>query len=66
LRWVTVDEARRLQNAAGPDLRSLVAAGLNTGCRAGELLALKAGDSTGAQRHCSLPTARAVGRAACR
>lgn len=44
LRWLTVDEAQRLQNAAPPDLRSLVAAGLNTGCRAGELLALKAGD----------------------
>ena len=44
LRWLTVDEAQRLQNAAAPDLRMLVAAGLNTGCRAGELLALRAGD----------------------
>ena len=44
LRWLTVDEAQRLQNAAAADLRSLIAAGLNTGCRAGELLALKAGD----------------------
>lgn len=44
LRWLTVDEAQRVQNAAPPDLRALVAAGLNTGCRAGELLALKAGD----------------------
>jgi integrase len=44
LRWLTVDEAKRLQNAAAPHLRSLVAAGLNTGCRAGELLALRAGD----------------------
>jgi integrase len=44
LRWLTVDEAQRLQNAAPPDLRMLVAAGLNTGCRAGELLALRAGD----------------------
>lgn len=44
LRWLTVDEAQRLQNAAPPALRALVAAGLNTGCRAGELLALRAGD----------------------
>ena len=44
LRWLTVAEAERLQNAAPPDLRALVAAGLNTGCRAGELLALRAGD----------------------
>lgn len=43
-RWLTVDEAQRLQNAAGPDLRPLIAAGLATGCRAGELLALRAGD----------------------
>lgn len=44
LRWLTVAEAQRLQNAAPEDLRALVAAGLNTGCRAGELLALNAGD----------------------
>ncbi|MGA7540614.1 MAG: site-specific integrase [Steroidobacteraceae bacterium] len=44
LRWLTVDEAQRLQNAARADLRALVSAGLNTGCRAGELLALRAGD----------------------
>lgn len=39
-----MDEARRLQNAAGPDFRPLVAAALNTGCRAGELLSLRAAD----------------------
>lgn len=44
LRWLTTAEAERLQNGAGPDLRPLIAAGLNTGCRAGELLALRAGD----------------------
>lgn len=44
LRWLTVGEAQRLQNAADPTLRDLIAAGLNTGCRAGELLALCAGD----------------------
>jgi integrase len=44
LRWLTVDEAKRLQNACAPDLRPLVSAGLFTGCRAGELLAMRAGD----------------------
>lgn len=44
LRWLTVDEATRLQNACAPDLRPLVSAGLITGCRAGELLAMRAGD----------------------
>ncbi len=44
LRWLNVEEARRLQNAADPALRSLIAAALNTGCRAGELLAMRAGD----------------------
>ncbi len=39
-----MDEAQRLGNAAPADLRALVAAGLNTGCRAGELLALLGGD----------------------
>lgn len=28
LRWLTVEEANRLLNAAGPDLRSLIRAGL--------------------------------------
>jgi integrase len=44
LRWLTVDEAIRLQNACAPGLRPLVSAGLLTGCRAGELLAMHAGD----------------------
>jgi integrase len=44
LRWLTEAEAARLQNACSPDLRALVRAGLLTGCRAGELLALRAGD----------------------
>jgi integrase len=44
LRWLTVDEAKRLQNACTTDLRPLVSAGLFTGCRAGELLAMRAGD----------------------
>jgi integrase len=44
LRWLTEGEAMRLQHASSPDLRPLVRAELLTGCRAGELLALRAGD----------------------
>lgn len=44
LRWLTVEEATRLQNACPPDLRTLVRAALLTGCRAGELLALRGSD----------------------
>jgi integrase len=44
LRWLTIDEATRLQNASAPDLRPLVRAALLTGCRAGELLSVRAGD----------------------
>jgi integrase len=44
LRWLTVVEAKRLQNACAPNFRMLVRAALLTGCRAGELLALRARD----------------------
>jgi integrase len=44
LRWLTVSEANRLQNASGPDFRKLVCAALQTGCRIGELLAARARD----------------------
>lgn len=44
LRWLTVDESRRLVNACSPNLRKLVHAGLLTGCREGELLAARARD----------------------
>lgn len=44
LRWLQVDECKRLLNACPPDLRSLVQAGLLTGCREGELLAVRARD----------------------
>jgi integrase len=44
LRWLTFDEAIRLQNACNRDFRPLVTAALLTGCRAGELLALQARD----------------------
>lgn len=44
LRWLSVDEAVKLQNACAPDFRYLVRAGLLTGCRLGELLALRVKD----------------------
>lgn len=44
LRWLTLDEAMRLQNACAPDLRGLVRAALLSGCRLGELLALRGSD----------------------
>jgi integrase len=44
LRWLTVSEARRLQNASTPEFRLFVRAALLTGCRAGELLALRGAD----------------------
>lgn len=44
LRWLTEDEAMRLQNACGPDFRSLVRAALLTGCRAGELRSMHVSD----------------------
>jgi integrase len=44
LRWLTVEEARRLQNASSADFRPLAIGALLTGCRMGELLALRASD----------------------
>lgn len=44
LRWLAIDEATRLLNACPPDIRALVQAGLLTGCREGELLAVRARD----------------------
>ena len=44
LRWLALDEATRLLNACKPDLRPLVQAGVLTGCREGELLAVRARD----------------------
>jgi integrase len=37
MRWLTEAEAKRLMNAAAPDLRELIQGGLMTGCRPGEL-----------------------------
>lgn len=44
IRYLTVDEARRLINACPPDFRQLVQAALFTGMRYGELRALKCSD----------------------
>ena len=43
-RWLTVDECRRLLNAASLDVRPLLRAALLTGCRQGELLQLQGRD----------------------
>ncbi len=42
--YLTRDEAIRLQNSCGPDLRLLVRGALETGCRYGELTRMKASD----------------------
>jgi integrase len=44
VRYLTVAEAQRLINACDPDFRQLVTAALQTGCRYGELAALRAHD----------------------
>ena len=44
VRYLSIDEARRLINASPPAFRALVRAALATGCRYGELAALNVGD----------------------
>ena len=44
VRYLLDDEITRLVNACPPDFRALVAGALMTGCRYGELAALRAGD----------------------
>jgi integrase len=44
VRYLSVDEAKRLLNACNPDFRRLVQAALETGARYGELAALEVGD----------------------
>jgi integrase len=44
VRYLTVAEAQRLINACDPDFRQLVTAALQTGCRYGELAALRVHD----------------------
>jgi hypothetical protein len=46
-RYLTDDEAVRLANACAPDMRALVTAALLTGCRYGELIAMRAGHFDG-------------------
>ena len=47
VRYLTIAEAQRLINAADPDFRLLVRAGLESGARYGELCALKVHDFNG-------------------
>jgi integrase len=58
LRWLNVDETRRLLNACAPDARSLVQAGLLTGCREGELLAVRARDFDAASQSLLIPDSK--------
>ena len=44
VRYLTVAEAQRLLNAADPDFRMMIQAALETGCRYGELAALRVHD----------------------
>lgn len=44
IRYLTIDQAKRLINASDPDFRRLVEAALVTGARYGELAALRASD----------------------
>lgn len=47
VRYLSQDDARRLVNAADPELRPMVQAALLTGCRYGELAALRVSDFNG-------------------
>lgn len=58
LRWLSVEESRRLMNACPPDLRALVQAGLVTGCREGELLSVRARDFDAAANTLLIPDSK--------
>ncbi|MEX2149083.1 MAG: site-specific integrase [Steroidobacteraceae bacterium] len=58
LRWLSVDETRRLLNACSPDLRALAQAGLLTGCREGELLAVRARDFDATSQSLLIPDSK--------
>ena len=58
LRWLTIDEATRLLNSCQPDLRDLVQAGLLTGCREGELLAVRTRDFDTASHSLLIPDSK--------
>jgi integrase len=44
IRYLSIDETRRLVNACDPDLRQIAQAALLTGCRYGEIAALRVAD----------------------
>src|SRR5262245_51481628 len=44
IRYLTIDEITRLINACSPDFRQLVQAGILTGCRYGEVVAMRCAD----------------------
>ncbi len=58
LRWLSVEEARRVLNACPLDLRALVQAGLLTGCREGELLAVRTRDFDTASKSLLIPDSK--------
>jgi len=58
LRWLTLGESTRLLNASSTDLRDLVKAGLLTGCREGELLAVRARDFDSASNSLLIPDSK--------
>jgi integrase len=58
LRWLTLEESTRLLNACAPDFRSLVQAGLLTGCREGELLAVRARNFDSASHTLLIPDSK--------
>jgi integrase len=58
LRWLSLEESTRLLNACPPDFRALVQAGLLTGCREGELLAVRARDNDAASKSLLIPDSK--------
>ena len=58
LRWLSLDETTRLLNACPPDFRALVQAGLLTGCREGELLAVRARDFDATSKSLLIPDSK--------
>ena len=58
LRWLSLEETRRLLNACPADTRALVQAGLLTGCREGELLVVRARDFDEASKTLLIPDSK--------
>jgi integrase len=59
LRWLALDETTRLLNACETSFRSLVQVGLLTGCREGELLAVRARDFDSTSNTLLIPDSKA-------